>query len=361
MTTNSEFTNSTKSENEKLFDNYTIEPVDLLGGESPKIEFLVPGAIPRSNIILLSGESGSGKSWVAYDLLKAVCSGGPWLGRTIQASQNRAILFNWDNPTDTLSIRMRKLDYPWHMELRMHTGGKHKAYRGLPPMLRLMDHHQQITGIIQHWQPALIVVDSLRQAHHLDENSSKDMAALMSIFKQWTDINSASVVLVHHTAKGEVEGGWKASARGSGEIIASAGVVIEARVARDGGENTLTWTKHQAWDVGSVNECTFEVKDVPVNEEEEDEWFCGRTECRATSPLPGEPEYNNRCRLMEKLSSSPQPLTYQEVKKLVGIADAPLRLAIQTELREKTIRHCRFGAESKRGYTLRSRPDHGVS
>lgn len=293
----------------KLAEAYVV-PVGTLLGYASEVEFLVHGCIPKGNVGLITGESGGGKSWIAYDLVRAVATATKWMTRGCSVETPQTVcVFNYDNPTNTLAARFVRLGFTENLPVLVHTHGHTKPLDGLPEILTLPSNRKHIKFIIEHYRPALVLLDSFRQMHESDENDSKEMKVVMSIMKEWTSINDCTVIAIHHTSK---SGGskWEASARGSGEIISSAGFVIEVRKAEaknlSGAAGTLHWTKHQAWPIGQTCETAFEV----VDEDDREGSF---TTVRATSALPGEIESAFEQKILKALAESGHPATREQI------------------------------------------------
>lgn len=182
---------------------------------SQKTDFLIDRAIPDKAITLLMGPPGGGKSWYAYQLEICVARGIPFLGYP-PCKPGRVLELNFDNPTPESARRHCLLGMSDDDPIFFHT------YSDGVEMLRLPDKASEVKGIVNHIKPKLIVVDSFRQCHDSDENSSKEMAVVMRMLKELTTLNSGCAVLaLHHTTKG-VTSATMSAARGSGEIYGSA-------------------------------------------------------------------------------------------------------------------------------------------
>lgn len=319
----------------------TVTVGQLLEDDMTAVDFLVPGCIPMGNVVLISGESGSRKTWLAYELARAVASGTPWLGRpAVKAVQGKVLILNYDNPTETLVGRVRQLSFSTDMPVRVHTSGvSPKALLTLPM------HAPTLKSIVDYYRPALIVVDSMRQAHKLDENSSREAAMIMSTFKEWTAIDHCTVVVIHHTGKGE-KSQWHAQARGSGEIIASAGVVIETTICEDDDDKTrATWTKHQAWDIGSVKSCEFSLlNDMP----NDGDYLV--TPLVASSALPGEADIVNLNRISTVMREAGHPLTQKELNERTKLNPNVVARVLQILRARRHISNTRIGPTRTRAF-----------
>lgn len=235
---------------------YTVTAAELLAAATDKPDFLVEDAIPASAITFLAGDKGERKSWLVYDLALAVARGRPWLCFPHTAKGNVLIL-NYDNPTGELGRRFMRMGLTAKDRVRLHSLGinsRRKIPKDLPSLLTLPTGDVAIQRIIGYLEPSLIIFDSLRRGHLLNENSSEDMAQLMSIFRSWT-ARGAALVILHHMPKGPRNDEDRFyTLRGAGELEGSADAV--AFVA--GG--TIWWEKARTW-VQKTKECSFRVCD----------------------------------------------------------------------------------------------------
>lgn len=342
----------------KYAEAYTVHGSALLGDDAGEISFLVEGCIPRRNIILLTGESGAGKTWVAYELVRAVASGTQWLGRGVACVPETVLVLNYDSPTDTVRFRVRRLAFNQEWEIYYHTLGLTKPpIPSMPQMLKLLEEAGKLKLILQHLKPALIVVDSLRQGHTLNENDNNDMAKLMSVYKAWA--TDSTVVLIHHTAKTD-KSSWTAKSRGSGEIIASSNVVIEVN------ENKLEWTKSQTWNIGETTGCGFSINDIYVDEasgqpiddrpgkDSTTDWVEEHTRIKtivvANSWLPGEQQMATVRAVCGVLETEARIMSATEIAAATKIALPLIQKALADGCEKKLIRS--FKNRRGKGYAI---------
>lgn len=232
-----------EAEYDQALETYAAYPYLLRSGQvldeaSTETDWLVEGLIPAGQITMVIGARGSTKSWLAYDLAIKAARGTPWLGRPLCKS-GPVLVLSYDNPPKECGRRFKRLgleatdpitfhapDGPQYLRLGCVTDGEHG-----------WQHSDLLRGIIKRTRPVLVVVDSFRQAHTKDENSSNDMQWVMSEIKTWTSAG-ATVVIVHHAAL-SAEGSVRS--RGSGEIEGSADAVIAVQKGKS------TWTKTRSW------------------------------------------------------------------------------------------------------------------
>ena len=311
-----------KSMPEKNGNAYSVHISKILGEESVETKFLVPGCIPRGNVLLLTGEPGAKKSWIAYDLARAVSSGTGWLGKNNLVCPDGPLpvmILNYDNTTETLRTRLKKLGFTTDDQCWIHTLGFTKPYLpNAPSLLTLPSEQARLKYMLEYRKPALVIFDSIRQGVTLNEDDSKEMASLMTIFKSWLQINNTTVALIHHTPKDNKSSGWKSHARGSGEIIASSDVIIESNGAE------LNWTKTRTWEVGKTRKVEFDVvdefKDSDADEVDEDSGLVEielvqRVLVRAKTPLPFEVETRAINRVIDELKKEDNLVSFRELKK----------------------------------------------
>ena len=202
---------------------------DMLRAAALKAAFLVDGAIPARDLTLITAPPGSLKSWLAYDLCLAVAQPGrSWLG-IAEPAHGAALVLNYDNATAECGRRFKRLGMKPSDPIHFHSVD-------VGQRLRLPEHHEDLLAVVEKLSPRVVLIDSMRQAHTADENSSKEMGEVMAACKSLYAFGAA-VVIVHHSAKGN-----SAAARGSGEIDASttAHISVEGDVA--------TWLKHRSWE-----------------------------------------------------------------------------------------------------------------
>lgn len=341
----------------KMAEAFSVPVSTLLADDVIETEWLLPGLFPRPSVVLFSGEPGGGKSFLAYDLLRAVATGTPWMGRgpICPAGPQPAVLLNYDNPTEEVKIRLRKLGVPKEAPIHVHTlGYTRPTQSNVPAILQIPEQESRLLYMLKYLKPSLILFDSFRQGQTLDENSSKDMSVVMGILKKWSQINQTCVVALHHTGKGSsTKQEWKSSARGSGEIIGSSDVVCEI----DPGK--ITWTKTRAWKIDKkANSATFELADTHIDilptktssSEDQVIKMVHRVNVNATSALPGEAEAAAVKQLVEAISkSSSKVVTYKELMTLALKKDV-LRIALQDARSSRQLEYVQTPAG--KGYRL---------
>ncbi len=185
------------------------------------ITWLVEGMIPRAGVVLLAGESGAYKTWLALSLAKAAATGGAFLGRSCARAD--VLYLDGENPAAVVRERCSILGALGLPALKVWGGWLESPPPGIGDV--------RLVRIAAERKP-LIVFDSLIRFHAAaDENSASNMAAVMAELRALAHVG-ASVVVLHHKAKSEAS-----RYRGSSDI--HAGVDLAFAVSYDRGAGLL--------------------------------------------------------------------------------------------------------------------------
>lgn len=150
------------------------------------IEWIVDRLVPKQSITLLHGKGGIGKTWISLILANSVSKNIPFMDLTTQGMP--VVFTDFENSLPVLVERVKKIGASdvlfWHNtnELR-------------PPKLDREDWEQYKSLPI-----GLLIFDTLRASQSKDENSSQDMAFIMSRLKELRDMGF-TILLLHHTPK----------------------------------------------------------------------------------------------------------------------------------------------------------------
>ncbi|MDN8615486.1 AAA family ATPase [Variovorax ginsengisoli] len=226
----------------------------LLSGEDlhdlPSPAYCVRGVLPAVGLAALFGPSGSGKSFLGFDLGAAIPAGNRWFDCRV-------------NPAPVVYLA---LEGEAGFKLRAQAW---EASRGRP----LPEGFQMVLQPFKLTDPqdvhdlasvlpagAVLFIDTLnRAAPAADENSSRDMGAILEAAKLLQSMTGGLVVLVHHTGKDSTRG-----LRGHSSLLAAMDAAIE--VSRDGDRREWRVAKSKDGQDGEVHSFKLRVETLGIDE-----------------------------------------------------------------------------------------------
>lgn len=157
--------------------------------------FLIDKIIPtagRPGIIF--GKRGSGKSHLANNLIKAIADGEHFLGR-YKTRQGRVTYLSVDMPVQMVQERSGKLASTvnnWQNVQISVTDTPIDVIKSRPD--------EKWVKEIMAFEPDLLIIDTLRKIHRLDENDNQTVAILQAALAR-TFGGQIAIALIHHERK----------------------------------------------------------------------------------------------------------------------------------------------------------------
>ncbi|MBI2839638.1 MAG: AAA family ATPase [Acidobacteria bacterium] len=197
----------------------------LVDASLPPLDYVLPGMLAGTVGALIS-PGGVGKSWWALQASVYLAGGPDILGlddpRARQLRPGPVVYLAAEDPELPLLYRLQAL------ARMMDDATLDRVDRNLhvipllgesldvmtPPYRQALTHYAKGTR--------LIVIDTLRRAHTLDENSSGDMARLLAVLDQVAVTSNSGVLYLHHTTKSAAlsgQGDLQQAARGSSVLV----------------------------------------------------------------------------------------------------------------------------------------------
>lgn len=209
---------------------YTTAEVDfdLVLSEEESIDFIITG-LEKGEVGSLISAGGTGKSMIGLELSMKMALGLPSLLTNKPTSRNVCYL-SLEDKIKGVSNRTKRIAK--HMQLKSYdlkalkqnlrvivdsiNVGSNKTELNALPILDLF---------VGKESPDLLIIDTARRLHHLNENDSADMSAFISLLEAVGEHLGCAVLLLHHASKSST--GAKArgeevgseAARGSGAIV----------------------------------------------------------------------------------------------------------------------------------------------
>lgn len=212
-------------------DKYLPLSTPVAGLGNPLVPpFLFHGFLRQSTITMIAADPFVGKTMFLLSMILSLDSGLPLLGRFAPAKAHPVLFLGQDSPTWDYRGCFQKLlrglgdrvgepvvsGFPSFMFLN----------RGWdvtdPSFIPFLQEAQRLQGT------RVLMLDTLADFHPFDENSNREMAKLMNIFKGIRDNMGMSVMFTHHNAKLAEAMGYSniAMPRGAGKISGSSDHIL---------------------------------------------------------------------------------------------------------------------------------------
>ena len=177
-------------------DPLKLELASAIAMEPPPI-WAVVGIIPDSGIGTFYGPPKSFKSFLATDLLAHLAEGLPWFGRA--AMKRQCVYIPFEGHAG-LPSRIRAWEQYNQRPAPFHVMRK-------PFNLRDQQGRDELVELLKPLERPVLCIDTLAAAAgSFDENSMKDMGAMIAILQELQERLDGLVTAVHHTGKDKSQG-----------------------------------------------------------------------------------------------------------------------------------------------------------
>lgn len=205
-------------------------------------EWLIKGVIPQAELLVIYGASGSGKSFVAIDLMAAIARGIEWRGR--KSKKMRCILIAAEGGG---GVGKRFEAYAQHHGINVDD--LDIGLITVPPnFMQKDDISELVKAVFAAGGAEFIVVDTLAQVTPgANENAGEDMGLVLANTRALGSATGAMMGVVHHAGKDLHRGsrGWsgiKAAADAEIEIIRHENGQREIRISKmKDGDDGMSW------------------------------------------------------------------------------------------------------------------------
>jgi hypothetical protein len=193
-------------------------------------EWHIKGVLPKADLIVLYGASGSGKSFVAFDMIAAVARGTQWQG--CRVNKAKVVLIAAEGAG---GVGKRIRAYCKHYGLK--EADLDIGIIRVPPNVMENVDVQELANTLTAVGADVFVIDTLAQVTPgANENSGEDMGQAIRNIRLITDATGATALVVHHAGKDTSRG-----ARGWSGIRAAADAEIE--ISRNDTGHLISVTK----------------------------------------------------------------------------------------------------------------------
>lgn len=209
-------------------------------------QYRIKGVFPAHGVVVLYGASGSGKSFIALAMAAAIAAGAPFFGKPTARS---LVLYVVLEGEAGFVNRVRALETRSGAMLSDDIGI-------LLQQFTLTDANdvEDLAAVCP--RGCVIIIDTLnRSAPGIDENSSKDMGAVIGAAKRLQELTGGLIVLVSHSGKDAAKG-----LRGHSSLYAAVDAVV--LVSRDG--DRRRWRVEKSKDGQDGEEFSFRLSVVEL-------------------------------------------------------------------------------------------------
>jgi putative DNA primase/helicase len=163
----------------------------------PAPDWLIKGVFPKTGLACVYGDSGYGKSFLCLDMAFAIANGSNW----------------FDHPVKSAPVVYMALEASTGLIQRLNAWEQHRGQE-LPLTCQIFNDDFDLTNPKDVEQLAAILppdcvifIDTLNRASpHADENSSKEMGAILRGAQCLQRSTNGLVVLIHHSGKNKGAG-----------------------------------------------------------------------------------------------------------------------------------------------------------
>lgn len=192
--------------------------------------WIVKGLIPSEGLVALYGPSGSGKSFLAFDLAAALARGAAWFGMKVKVSPVVYVALEGEGGYKNRLAA-------WE---QAHKEAVSQNLKFILQPFKLTDPGdvEEIASVVP--KHSVVIIDTLnRAAPTTDENSSKEMGILLEASKALQAKINGLVILVAHTGKDATRG-----LRGHSSLFAALDGAIEVTKSND----------NRAWEIAKAKD-----------------------------------------------------------------------------------------------------------
>jgi hypothetical protein len=183
----------------------------------PPTAWRVKGLLPQTGVAAIYGPSGSGKSFLAFDMALSLAMGTHWFQHRTVACEVTYVMLEGEGGLQ------KRLD-AWELENKAQTPPTFAVIIA-PFRLTALEDVDALASALPH--RGVAVIDTLnRAAPDVDENSSQDMGRVLQGVKELQRRTDGLVLLVHHSGKDLSRG-----IRGHSSLLAALDGAVEVEHA----------------------------------------------------------------------------------------------------------------------------------
>jgi hypothetical protein len=220
-------------------------------------QWIIKGVMPRAELMVVFGDSGSGKSFFVFDMLGAIARGDEWRGKKV--AKGRAVYIAAEGAGGCRNRLKAYCEFNGVAPDALDIGIIAEA----PNLMEKTDIKDLILALRAFGKVDVIVVDTFAQSFQGNENSGEDVSRALAHCKALHRATGALIVLISHTGKDASRG-----VRGWSGLRGAADAQIE--VIRNGDERAAVIDKQKDGS-GEGDQFGFKLNIVEIGEDEDGE------------------------------------------------------------------------------------------
>jgi len=193
----------------------------VLATELKPLDFVLPGMLAGTVGALVS-PGGAGKSMMSLQLATLVSSGANLAGLDARIPHGRVAIFAAEDPVESIAHRLQALCDRLDTSQRVLVAENVDIMPLLGYGYDVMDPHWYEWTLEYASGARLLIFDTLRRIHTLDENDSGQMAGLLTRLEIIVRLSGCTILFLHHSSKSAAmqgQGDVQQASRGSSVLV----------------------------------------------------------------------------------------------------------------------------------------------
>jgi hypothetical protein len=164
------------------------------------VDYLVEDLLPARSLGILVGDSGLGKTALAYQLGLAIAHGKHFLGR--KTAQGKVLILDYENSSYESNLLFQRISLHLRAELESENDNILLWSPTHPNSgaWEIPEFGFDLTAIVKQFRPKLVIVDSLRSHNPYVDEKPSVAAELLKEFRQLNSLG-CSALFLHHVKK----------------------------------------------------------------------------------------------------------------------------------------------------------------